>query len=116
MFSIFQNLAELGIPSDSLSVLNMENSLMWSVRSCPLKDLMMLLSFTIGRRETDSQKKLFSEICKSLERRWVEIKGEIETQIFRHLPDNMRFLNRRQPPYSDDTFRQFLGAPEQSQL
>ena len=82
----------------------MENSLMWSVRSCPLKDLMMLLSFTIGRRETDSQKKLFSEICKSLERRWVEIKGEVKTLIIPHLPDNMRFLNRRQPPYSDDTF------------
>ena len=76
MFSLLQDLAELGVPNDSFSVQNMENSLMWSARSCPLKDLMMLLSFTMSRRQTDSQMKLFSEVCKTLERRWVEIKGE----------------------------------------
>ena len=76
MFSILQDLAVLGLPNDSLSVQNMENSLMWSVRSCPIKELMMLLSFTMSRRQTESQNKLFTEVCKSLERRWVEIKGE----------------------------------------
>ena len=76
MFLISQDLAELGVPNDSFSVKNMENSLMWSTRSCPLKDLMMLLSFSMSRRQTESQTKLFSEVCKTLERRWVEIKGE----------------------------------------
>ena len=86
MFSMLQNLAELGIPNDSLSVLNIENSLMWSARSCPIKDLMMLLSFTMSRRQTESQNKLFTEICKSLERRWVEIKGEKRIHFVSHLP------------------------------
>ena len=35
-----------------------------------------MLSFSISRRKTESQKVLFSEVCKALERRWVEIKGK----------------------------------------
>ena len=110
--SPLQALTELGVPNDSYSVLNIENSLMWSTRSCPIKDLMFLLSFTMSRRQTDSQTKLFTEVCKTLERRWVEIKGEEQFQLVSDLPDNMRFLNRRQPPYSDDAIRQFLGPFE----
>lgn len=78
-----KDLAELGVPNDSFSVKNMENSLMWSTRSCPLKDLMMLLSFSMSRRQTESQTKLFSEVCKTLERRWVEIKdGKTFNSLF----------------------------------
>ena len=40
-----------------------------------LQDLVMMLSFSIGRNQTESQKKLFTEVTTSLERRWVEIKG-----------------------------------------
>ena len=72
-----QALAELGIDNDSYCVKNLENSLMWSTRSCPIRELMMLLSFTMSRRKTESQNKLFNEVCKSLERRWVEIKGNV---------------------------------------
>lgn len=37
-----------------------------------------MLSFTIKRKNTENQKLLFNEVCKSLERRWVEIKGKGE--------------------------------------
>ena len=61
---------------NSFVVKNMENSLIWSTRAASVKDLVMLLSFTMARQETDLQKKLHLECVKSLERRWVEIKGE----------------------------------------
>ena len=67
--------------SDSYSVKNLENSLMWCTRTCSIKDLMMMLSFTMSRKETDSQVKLFNEVCKSLERRWVEIKGDFSYNV-----------------------------------
>ena len=70
---------ELGIPEDSFVVRNLENSLIWECRSCAIKDLVMMLSFTITRNKTDSQKKLFTEVTSSLERRWVEIKGKVES-------------------------------------
>ena len=72
---VVQALSELGLDNESFCVKNLENSLMWTARSCSIKELMMLLSFTMGRRETESQNKLFNEVCRSLERRWVEIKG-----------------------------------------
>ena len=52
-----------------------------------MKDLVMLLSFTMARQETDQQKKLHLECVKSLERRWVEIKGET-SQAGRVLSDS----------------------------
>ena len=49
-----------------------------SYRVFVTQDLVMMLSFTMTRRETENQKLLFNEICKSLERRWVEIKSKLE--------------------------------------
>ncbi len=69
----------MGLPEDSFVVRNLENSLIWECRSCAIKDLVMMLSFTITRNKTDSQKKLFIEVTSSLERRWVEIKGIVES-------------------------------------
>ena len=37
-----------------------------------------MLSFTTNRNKTENQKLLFNEVCKTLERRWVEIKGKLE--------------------------------------
>ena len=71
----------MGLPDDSFVVKNLENSLIWECRSCAIKDLVMMLSFTITRNRTDSQKKLFSEVTSSLERRWVEIRGKSEGLI-----------------------------------
>jgi len=68
-------LGVLGINNESFSVKNLENNLTWASRSCPIKDLVMMLSFTMNRRNTENQKLLFNEVCKALERRWVEIKG-----------------------------------------
>ena len=93
----FQALTELGVSQESFVIKNLENSLMWAARACAIKvtcdlcfgqsghqdwgcddvlqDLVMMLSFSIGRNQTESQKKLFTEVTTSLERRWVEIKG-----------------------------------------
>jgi len=61
-------------------------------------ELTMMLSFSISRKKTDSQKVLFSEVCKALERRWVEIKdGKIFCGLLR---------------YSDQFSPQFLAKLE----
>ena len=75
--STLQGLAELGVDDNHAAVKNLENSLVWLSRGCPIKELTMMLSFSISRKKTDSQKVLFSEVCKALERRWVEIKGNL---------------------------------------
>jgi len=75
LISSLKALGELGINSESFSVKNLENNLTWATRACPIKDLVMMLSFTSNRQKTENQKLLFNEVCKTLERRWVEIKG-----------------------------------------
>jgi len=75
LLSCLKGLAELGVDDNHAAVKNLENSLVWLSRGCPIKELTMMLSFSISRKKTDSQKVLFSEVCKALERRWVEIKG-----------------------------------------
>jgi len=75
LISSLKALEELGINEESFSVKNIEATLTMSTRSCPIKELVMLLSFTVNRRRTESQQILFNEVCKALERRWVEIKG-----------------------------------------
>jgi len=75
LLSCLKGLTVLGVEDDHAAVKNLENSLVWLSRACPIKELTMMLSFSISRKRTDSQKVLFSEVCKALERRWVEIKG-----------------------------------------
>jgi len=74
LISSLKALKELEIDDSSFVVQNLENSLIWNTRACPIKDLVMMLSFCINRRNTEGQNKLFNEVCKSMERRWVEIK------------------------------------------
>jgi len=96
-------LAELGVSHDSYSVKNLENGLMWNVRSCTIKDLMMLLSFTMSRRHTESQDKLFNEVCRALERRWVEIKdGRVFNSLFYYSEQfSPQFIARLEDRVSD---------------
>eukprot|EP00092_Neocalanus_flemingeri_P004491 GFUD01004831.1.p1 GENE.GFUD01004831.1~~GFUD01004831.1.p1 ORF type:complete len:656 (+),score=214.52 GFUD01004831.1:71-2038(+) len=75
LISSLKALGELGINNESFSVKNLESTLTWSTRSCPIKEVVMLLSFTLNRRNTESQNILYNEVVKSLERRWVELKG-----------------------------------------
>lgn len=82
-----QGLTVLGVEHDHAAVKNLENSLVWLSRACPIKELTMMLSFSISRKKTDSQKVLFSEVCKALERRWVEIKGNLGES----LPETRKF-------------------------
>jgi len=74
LLSCLKGLAALGVQDDHLAVKNLENSLVWLSRACPIKELAMMLSFSASRKNTESQKILFNEVCKALERRWVEIK------------------------------------------
>eukprot|EP00092_Neocalanus_flemingeri_P033737 GFUD01036676.1.p1 GENE.GFUD01036676.1~~GFUD01036676.1.p1 ORF type:complete len:613 (+),score=202.94 GFUD01036676.1:73-1911(+) len=74
LISSLKALGELGINNESFSVKNLESTLTWSTRSCPIKEVVMLLSFTLNRRNTESQNILYNEVVKSLERRWVELK------------------------------------------
>jgi hypothetical protein len=80
-----KSLTELGVDDEHFTVKNLENTLVWASRSCPIKDLVMMLSFSVGRRRTDSQRVFFDEVCKALERRWVEIRGELLHLASRHL-------------------------------
>jgi len=82
--STLKSLSELNVPNEAFSSRNLENSLTWMARSCAIKDLVMMLSFSVGRRKTESQEKLYKEICRALERRWVEIRGN------RQLEGNLR--------------------------
>jgi len=65
-------LKRLDIPPDSAAVKNLENSLLWVLRSCPTKDLLNVFTFTMNQ-ETEAGKKIFNEVCQTLERRWVEL-------------------------------------------
>ena len=119
----------LGVEDDHAAVKNLENSLVWLSRACPIKELTMMLSFSISRKRTDSQKVLFSEVCKALERRWVEIKGKLGEVLARnffpfHIATS-NFLNlaliseanvmfRGFSTSGAGTFRQFLGSSQQS--
>ena len=93
----------------------------------------MMLSFSASRKNTESQKILFNEVCKALERRWVEIKGKFrkslpEAQFLVFIPKSLLLFGFKggatfKPQHfrsfsscGAGTFRQFLGAPEQSQL
>jgi len=98
LLSCLKGLTVLGVEDDHAAVKNLENSLVWLSRACPIKELTMMLSFSISRKRTDSQKVLFSEVCKALERRWVEIKdGKIFCGLLR---------------YSDQFSPQFLAKLE----
>merc|ERR550519_2583958 len=72
--SSLKGLRTLGVSEEGFTVKNLENTLMWAARSCPIKDLVMMLTFCANRKKTESQQKLLTEICRVLERRWVEIK------------------------------------------
>jgi len=83
LISCLKALQNLGIASDSYVVRNLENALVWLSRTCPIKDLVMSFSFAANRKETDSQKMLFSEVCTNLERRWVELQdGKLFVPLF----------------------------------
>jgi len=86
IISSLKALGVLGINSESFSVKNLENNLTWATRSCTIKDLVMMLSFTMNRKKTENQKLLFNEVCKTLERRWVEIKdGSLFASLLHYL-------------------------------
>ena len=87
-----QGLTVLGVEDNHAAVKNLENSLVWLSRACPIKELTMMLSFSISRKKTESQKVLFSEVCKALERRWVEIKGKLGEVLARKFFPNTFIL------------------------
>lgn len=64
----------LGVPPETFCLQNLENALTWQARTCTIRDLSMLLSFSSARRSQSSTiEKLYREVVQTLERRWVEI-------------------------------------------
>lgn len=95
LVSCIKDCDDLGVTAaNSFIVRNMENALIWRARTCTIRDLAFLLSFSVKRRKvasdastvasvnfgnptkkSDSQlnDQLYSEVVKSVERRWVEV-------------------------------------------
>jgi hypothetical protein len=72
--SALKSLTLLNVPPTTFVVQNIENALTWRARSCSMNDLALLLSFTIKRKKhSDEAKKLFAEIIRAIEMRWVEV-------------------------------------------
>lgn len=83
LISCLKALQTFGIANDSFVVKNLENTLVWTSRTCSIKELVMGFSFAVNRQETDSQKVLLREICTNLERRWVELQdGKLFVPLF----------------------------------
>ena len=69
-----KSLAQIGIPADALIVENIENSLIWQSRRASLADLHTIMIFAAKRRsDSNMGRKLFEEIIRMIELRWVEI-------------------------------------------
>ena len=75
------------------AVRNIENSLTWQARNCSITELCSLLSFSLKRKSEcggyETTIKLFDEVAKSLERRWVEIVNAKEfVSLMHYYPDH----------------------------
>lgn len=81
-------------------VQNLENSLTWKARTCSIRELSLLLSFSVKYRPdhisatqstsvglTNSKTSLYKEVIKSIERRWVEITDGRTFVGVLHYPD-----------------------------
>ncbi len=87
--------------SESFAFKNLENSLVWRARQAPMRDLAYMLSFSYARASASVKKnggssKLYQEVVRALERRWVEV---VDPQIFVQLIHysesfNEQFLTR----------------------
>ena len=72
--SALKSASKLGIPCGAFLVQNIENALTWRCRSCGLRDLNFLLSLSSkGRSESEIRQKLFDEVIRIFEMRWVEL-------------------------------------------
>jgi len=72
--SALKSASILGIPNESFLVQNIENTLTWRCRTSSIKELNHMLSTAgKGRSESITRQKLFDEVIRTLEMRWVEI-------------------------------------------
>jgi len=72
LISCLKALQELGVPTEEFAVKNLENAVLWVSRSCSIKELVMGFSFMVNRSTTPEHKHTLDELCKIIERRWVE--------------------------------------------
>ena len=68
------NLRQLKVPNDAFVVENITNALLWKCRSSPIPHLLFVLSYAERYRKDDEMlEKLFNEVIRTIEMRWVEI-------------------------------------------
>ena len=82
------------ISSNCFAIRNIENSLTWRSRNCSIFELCSLLSFSLKRKSemvsNETTVKLFDEVVKTLERRWVEIVNAKEfASLMHYYPEHL---------------------------
>ena len=94
IFQVFllNNLRQLKIPYDAFVVQNIQNALLWKCRSSPIHQLLFVLSYAERyRKEDEMLEKLFNEVIRTIEMRWVEFTE----------PDQIRSLLHNSQHFSD---------------
>ena len=86
-FQVFllNNLRQLKIPNDAFVVQNIKNALLWKCRSSPIPHLLFVLSYAERYRKDDEMlEKLFNEVIRTIEMRWVEFNQPDQIQSLLH--------------------------------
>ncbi len=87
--SSLKSMQILKFPGDSFPMNNVTNSLTWNCRSCPINHLVSLLPLVEkSRNDCETSMKLWGEILRAIEMRWVEITDidiEVIATLLSHL-------------------------------
>jgi len=75
LISSLKALKNIGLSEKDYVIQNIENGILWSLRSCSIKELMMGFTFSVSRLESSEEKINFEKLCTIIERRWIEIQG-----------------------------------------
>ena len=97
ILNCIKRLDDLGtVSKDHEAFLSLENRLLWCSRSATFWELNMMLSFLHKRRNTESRVRLFKELVKTIERRWVEISDGRAFVGILHYPEcfSLQFLDK----------------------
>ncbi len=66
-------LETMGMEAESAPMKSLENAVVWQMRAEALSDLTHVISYFHSRQDTAMRKKLFHELCSTVERRWYEV-------------------------------------------
>jgi len=83
LISSLKALKNIGLSEKDFAIQNIENGILWSLRSCSMKELLMSFTFSVSRLESSEEKINFEKLCTIIERRWIEIQGH-EGEVFEY--------------------------------